>query len=122
MAKEMTRIMTGLIVVAGVLAVAMAVRPDWLTGLQPQSRAARVVQLLSPADERAQTLCRRIRAKSAVVRRLLEGELTLVETAREFAYLNAHPSTVRDESWRSFPGVYSPRRAIISASSSISVA
>lgn len=104
MAKEMTRIMTGLILVAGILAMAMAIRPDWLTGLKPQTQAARSIIQHTPSDEHSQILCRRIKAKSDIVNLVITGELALTDAARHFQFVNSQPANFPDRSWRRLEG------------------
>jgi hypothetical protein len=104
MATATTRIMTGLIAVAAFLAVAMAVRPDWLTGQQPRSAAAQPLQIVSQASERSEVVRRRIVAKSDVINRLIAEELTLIEAASLFHYVNARPAGMEDISWKALPG------------------
>jgi hypothetical protein len=103
MATVSTRIMTGLIAVAAFLAVAMAVRPDWLTGQQPR-RAAASIQTISHASERSEVVQRRIVAKSEVINRLIAEELALVEAANLFHYFNTRPTGMEDLSWKAMPG------------------
>jgi hypothetical protein len=104
MATATTRIMTGLIAVAAFLAVAMAVRPEWLTGQQPRSAAAPTIQLMSQPDERSEVVRRRILAKSDIIARLIAEELTLIEAANLFHYVNTRPAGIEDQSWKLMPG------------------
>src|SRR5262245_3165312 len=104
MATATTRIMTGLIAVAAFLAVAMAVRPEWLTGQQPRSAAAPSIQVMSQPHERSEVVNRRIVANSDIINRLIAEELTLVEAANLFYYLNTRPAGMEDVSWKKLEG------------------
>src|SRR5262249_29954001 len=94
------RILTALVLIAGGLAVAMAVRPDWITG--QQAAAAGSATLLAPPDDQAVRLARRMRMKATVVRQLLGGELTLLDAAAAFRILN--DAQANDDPWRAFQG------------------
>lgn len=104
MATVTTRIMTALIVVAGLLAVAMTVHPEWLTGIPSGKGAAATSELVSHPAERSEVVSRRIRAKADIIARLLADELTLFQAASLFSYVNGLPTGMEDVSWKKQPG------------------
>ncbi len=99
-----TRMMSGLLLLAGGLAAAMAYRPDWLThhASRPAPRSGSYT--VSAPDEMADQLARRIRARISVAEQLLAGEMTLAEAAAAFRMLNTLPPKLAQEQWRALPG------------------
>lgn len=105
MTTNTTRILAALIAVASVLAVLMAVCPQVLTGVPARESAARMMELVSEPSERSDVVRRRIKVKVAIIARLLDSELTLIQAASLFRHVNARPKGFEDNSWQNHRGM-----------------
>jgi hypothetical protein len=97
------RLLTALILGCCLLAGGVVLYPT-VQGGEPKERADEFMPVTIPADDRTAVRVRRIDRKMVVVRRLLDGDLTLVEAGALFRDLNACPSGMEDVSWHDLPG------------------
>lgn len=82
------------------LVVAETMQPRWWQSLFPRPEARTVLVSVPDSD----VVARRIAAKTAVMRKFRDGDLTLFETAGWFRYLNAEPPETPDNYWKHLPG------------------
>lgn len=87
-----TRLLSALALLSATLGAIHFTWPSWpdhLLSGKPVPRPG--LRVLVPRDRQLEVLSARIEAKRQVVRRLVAGELTLVEAAGWFRYLNRTP-------------------------------
>jgi hypothetical protein len=106
--KTSTRILGSLALLASALPMIAWVQPACLSaiGLEWQSKGKRAAWAQRSKDQDAHYLVvrQRLMAKDKVIKRLLAGEMSLVEAAAWFGFLNETPAKYPDLRWRSIPG------------------
>lgn len=98
-----SRLLTALVLIAGLMAVAVVFRPDWV-GAPRAAASPGASSLITGPDERLMALAKRMRSKAQVVWQLLDGDLSLFDAAAAFRFLNDYPTTLKDNSWHRLPG------------------
>jgi len=91
------------LILGGCVLAGAAVWPKGLAG-ETTRRADEFMPVTIPVGEATAVRVRRIERKMMVVRRLLDGDLSLVEAGAHFRDLNAGPSGMEDVSWHELPG------------------
>lgn len=104
MGMNPTRTMLGLVLLAGGLAAAMALRPQWLTRAEGQPGSPLCYVEVAPPDKQCLLLARRIRLKAAISRQVADGEMRLLEAALLFRDLEQDGSDSPGACWQSQPG------------------
>jgi hypothetical protein len=99
------RLMLGLFALAaGLSGVPLAFRGQQGPAQAGGDRGARASWTLAPAPEETKVILRRMREKTEVIEELLRGELTLLEAAAWFRFLNDNPPDCPCPFREQFPG------------------
>jgi hypothetical protein len=91
-------------VVAASLIVGGLVAPGWTRALRPARVPGNGLGVVMPCSEEVEIKQRRIQAKGQVVDRLLAGDLSLVQAAAWFRFLDDQPEDWPDDFRRRMPG------------------
>jgi hypothetical protein len=100
--KFWERSLWGLLVLGACLAVLAAIKPQWAerVGLGDSERPdAEQRKRSEKLDYEHEVLVERIKAKREVTRRLVRGELTLLEAAAWFEHCNDNPPDCPQKEW-----------------------
>jgi hypothetical protein len=98
------RFMLALVLVTAALAGIGLSRPGWVEGLGLVWRPDVKPRGSCPVEDESDVVARRIVARTEIIRRLIDREMTLFDAASWFRILNETPAHRPQMSWKKLPG------------------